>query len=325
MAVSGVDFNVFSGLINKLAVGLSGVDDEGGKAGKALAALGVQSKDPATAMRELALSLDQYADGANKAALLTAIFGRGAAQYAGALKDLARDAEMAASVTGTFAAEAEKLEKSMARLKVETDAWVTLIASGLVPTLNDWLENVRNAHAAGLGWFKSFIVGTTYSDELVGSVERLNKRIVEAKANLQTEPGFNGIMGWLQTTPEELAALNREMAVLLGMLAKSQQGANGDQWDRYLMGVQGMPAGGQKPEAPTIPGADPKTKAAIDYYLKGLGDIADALKAEDEARKKTLEGYRQQLELIDKLYEAQPKTIEEIATEPRATRSRSTP
>ncbi len=149
MAISGVDFGTFQTLTNKLAVGLSGVDEEGGKAAKALAALGVQSRDPATAMRELALKLDQYADGANKAALLTAIFGRGAAQYAGALKDLAQDTAQAATITTDFAAEAEKLQKEMARAKIEIDALAVTIAGPLTTAVSEFREPAANAGDRG--------------------------------------------------------------------------------------------------------------------------------------------------------------------------------
>ena len=73
--VSGASFETIDAAIKKLAVGMAGVDEESSRAGKALAAIGVASKDPAQALAEIALKFAQDEDGANKAALAAAIFG----------------------------------------------------------------------------------------------------------------------------------------------------------------------------------------------------------------------------------------------------------
>jgi hypothetical protein len=309
--VSGTDFNTIDAAIKKLAVGMAGVDDETGRAGKALSALGIQSRDPAQAMTEIAQKFAELEDGSGKAALAVAIFGKSGASLLPVLKDIAQNSTIVGTTTREMAADAEKLEKSLRALSVQAGGLKQALLADLVPTLNEWIDNTIKAHEAGLGWFRSFIVGTQYASELQPRIEQLSKQIYEAKANLKTDAGFDGIMGWLKTTPEELSNMNREMAILLGMVAKANQAQNADKTDRYLMGLQGAPVGYLK-QAPVVPGATPAAKAAVDYYLKGLGDIADALKTEDETRKKALEGYRQQLELIDKLYEANAKSIEQI-------------
>ena len=78
---------------------MAGVDEESSRAGKALAAIGVQSRDPAQALTEIAQKFATYEDGANKAALAVAIFGKSGAQLLPILKDIAENVDIAATVT----------------------------------------------------------------------------------------------------------------------------------------------------------------------------------------------------------------------------------
>lgn len=311
MAVSGVDTGTFTSLMNKLAVGLSGVDDEGGKAGKALAALGVQAKDPAAAMKELAVKLDQYADGANKAALLTAIFGRGAAQYAGALKDLARDTEMAATVTTGFAAEAENLQKEMARAMVEVDALAATLASRLVPSFRELIGEMNEGIKIAGGFWNALTTlgGINPFNTLSENLEDTRKRISDIVNDTGMEARWARALGVSDSMLERLRQREQFLTYQLQRAANARYGAsNADARDLALASMN------RRPDAPVVSDAA-KTKAAVDHYLKGMSDIADALKREDAERKKVLDGYREQLDLMDKLYEANAKSIDSIAKE----------
>ncbi|MBK9704794.1 MAG: hypothetical protein IPO75_15875 [Betaproteobacteria bacterium] len=119
--VSGASFETIDAAIKKLAVGMAGVDEESSRAGKALAAIGVASKDPAQALTEIALKFAQYEDGANKAALAVAIFGKAGANLLPVLKDIAENVDIAGTVTTQQAKAAEDLEKSWRRLGVAGD------------------------------------------------------------------------------------------------------------------------------------------------------------------------------------------------------------
>ncbi len=274
--VSGADFGTIDAAVKKLAVGMAGVDEETGKAGKALAALGINTRDPAQAMEELARTFAQFQDGPEKAAYAVAIFGKAGASLLPILKDIAENSQVAGTVTGEMAKEAEKLEKAMRSLSVQAGGFKAALLGEIVPALNEWIDSTRKAHDAGLGWFKSLDIGTTYADRLQPRIEQLAANIEKAKANLKTEPGYDGIMGLFKTTPEELASMNREMAVLLGMLAKAQQGLNADKTDRYLMGQQGAPSG-YLARMPKPPSADDnaKVKKAADTW----NEFAAAIKA----------------------------------------------
>jgi hypothetical protein len=259
MAISGVDFGTFQTLTNKLAVGLSGVDEEGGKAAKALAALGVQSRDPATAMRELALKLDQYADGANKAALLTAIFGRGAAQYAGALKDLAQDTAQAATITTDFAAEAEKLQKEMARAKIEIDALAVTIAGPLTTAVSEFLRMTREGGWNGFwAWMGLTPADNADPDRALAETEAKIARIKEEIAELSKDTLTNKINNFLWSDVENL---QRTLAIAEARAATLRNIAQGI--TSAIVAASG--SGGAKPDAPKPPGGSASKQAIADY------------------------------------------------------------
>jgi hypothetical protein len=274
MAISGVDFGTFQTLTNKLAVGLSGVDDEGGKAAKALAALGIQSKDPATAMRELALSLDKYADGANKAALLTAIFGRGAAQYAGALKDLAQDTAQAATVTTDFAAEAEKLQKEMARAKIEVDALAVTIAGPLTTAVSEFLRMTREGGWSGFwAWMGLTPADNADPDKALAETEAKIARIKDEIAELSKDTLTNKINNFLWSDVENL---ERTLAVAEARAATLRTIAQGI--TSAIAAATG--SGGSKPDAPKPPGGAGKdAKVATADYTAEILKLNNALNA----------------------------------------------
>jgi len=252
MAVSGVDMGTFTSLMNKLAVGLSGVDDEGGKAGKALAALGVQSKDPATAMKELAVSLDKYADGANKAALLTAIFGRGAAQYAGVLKDLARDTEMAATVTTDFAAEAENLQKEMARARIEVEALAVSIAGPLTTAVSSFLKMTRESGWSGFfAWLGLSSEDQANADQALAETQDKIARLQKMREELSIDTITNKVNNLLFG---DIADIDKQLAVLQARASMLQSIANAT--TSYITGLNGD----NRPDAPKPPSAEHTTK-----------------------------------------------------------------
>jgi hypothetical protein len=300
--VSGASFDTIDGAIKKLAVGMAGVDEESSRAGKALAAIGVQSRDPAQALTEIAQKFATYEDGANKAALAVAIFGKSGASLLPILKDIAENVDIAGTVTAAQAKAAEDLEKSYRRLGVAANDFKTILLNELVPALTAGFTAFNLARAAGLGFLDALSITGNYGP--AGIAKAVNDAAAEvAKFQKATDEAPND--SWAERYAQDLDKAQKKLIALKAI----QDSIARPGWDSAYPSRN---SSGRQTEAPVVPGADPKSKAAVDYYLKGLGDIADALKAEDEARKKALEGYRQQLELIDKLYEANAKSIEQI-------------
>lgn len=92
-AAAGVTVDDIGGAMNKLAKNLTGVDDESKAAGAALDALGIPIKefkelDPAKQMEVVAKALGGFQDGAQKAAVAMALFGKSGAQLLPFFKEL---------------------------------------------------------------------------------------------------------------------------------------------------------------------------------------------------------------------------------------------
>lgn len=141
--ISGVSIEQLSPMFQRLSMALSGIDDESKEAGKALAALGIASRDPASAFKELALRLDEYRDGAEKAALVQSILGRGAQQYLPLLKDMARDEQALATVTTEQARAAEEMEKMLRRISIESTTFKNAVLNTIVPAITELLTQFR--------------------------------------------------------------------------------------------------------------------------------------------------------------------------------------
>lgn len=162
---SGASIESITEIAGKLQRSMSGADQETSKAAEAFKALGIQTRDASGNLRgvddvltELADALNQYADGSNKVALVQAILGKAGAAAIPILKDLANTQREAASVTTEQAAEAERLQKAFAALKVQSEAFYQSLASLLIPKLADLVTAYKKAREAGMGLFDALDV-----------------------------------------------------------------------------------------------------------------------------------------------------------------------
>ena len=304
--VSGADFGTIDAAIKKLAVGMAGVDEESTRAGKALAAIGVSAKDPAQALTEIAQKFSTYEDGANKAALAVAIFGRQGASLLPVLKDIAQNVDIAATVTTDQARAAEDLEKAYRRLGVESTTFKNILLSDVVPALNASISSFNLARAAGLGFLDSLMMTGNYGPEGIASaIAAATKEVERLRA---AEQGATS-ESWAEQFAKQLDVAEKKLRALKTI----QDSINRPAWDAAYPSRNSP---GSRGEAPVIPGGDPaKIKKAADGYkeaAKALKEWQDQEKAFDDARKGYNEGLRAQLEFIDKLYEANTKSIEGI-------------
>ncbi len=154
--IGGHDFEGLSSQIGKMIKGLKASDEDGQKAAKALEHIGIQAKTATGAWRdmgevtiELAKKLHQYEDGAGKVALVQDALGKGAERYLPLLKDIAEEGEVQARVTAQQAAEAEKLEKSWNRIKLQMEDFSRSTALGMVGALQSITDNLVTANEKG--------------------------------------------------------------------------------------------------------------------------------------------------------------------------------
>lgn len=212
--VSGADFATIDAAIKKLAVGMAGVDEESSKAGKALALLGIQARDPAEALQEVALSFAKFADGPEKAALAVQIFGKAGANLLPILKDIAANQDIASTVTTKQAADAELLEKAWRRLGIEGNTLKNVLLSEIVPALTTIVTSFNEARKAGMGFFEA--LKNTGNYDLIGTQKQLmdlETQISKAEQSVAKyiERGDKGLASQLQPKIEEM---KRQAALL---------------------------------------------------------------------------------------------------------------
>jgi hypothetical protein len=157
--IGGHDFGLVEDSLVKLTKGLKGTEEETKNARQALVFLGIQAKtaagalrDPGEMMREVALKLATFEDGAGKTALALDLFGKSGAKLLPFLKDMAEEGTVNARVTAEQAAEAEKFEKAMGRLSVVMDDARRQAIMPWTSTAKDMVEQLSEGLKIFGGW-----------------------------------------------------------------------------------------------------------------------------------------------------------------------------
>lgn len=166
--LSGANFQELTAGLGKMIKGLAGSELETSKAGEAFRRLGIETRDasgalrqPAVLFQELSVKLDGYADGADKAAYMQAILGRGGEKYLPLLKDMVEYGNLNAKVTAEQAAYADEYQKSQKRLSIATDGVVKKIAGEMIPAAAGFIDALAKT-----------IKGT---NDTGGAIDRLTK------------------------------------------------------------------------------------------------------------------------------------------------------
>lgn len=219
MDIAGKDFDSVATLVAKLAAGMAGAEDDTTKVGHALAALGVEAKDPAEALQEIAVKLSKYQDGITKAALAKDLFGQKAIQFLAQLKDIAAMQDVASTVTAQQAAEAEKLEQALRRMGVESTNLKNALLSDLVPALNGIIERFRLARKEGEGFFSAFVSSTQSMEYIVPTITEAGNAVAALQKKLayvQNAPQFSSSIV-PQKVIDELKSAQKELGILIAM------------------------------------------------------------------------------------------------------------
>lgn len=178
--IGGHDLSAVEGAMVRLTKALAGGDEEAKGAGHALAALGLKAEDlrgmdTAEAMLAVANALAKYENGAGKTALMLDLLGKSGAAAIPFFEDLAEKGKLVAKVTAEQAAEAEKLEKEMAKLKVMSDDTSRSIASALVPALLKFTEQLVEGKTIAGGWLSAMWEFGVLLDPTKGIPQNLNE------------------------------------------------------------------------------------------------------------------------------------------------------
>jgi len=213
--IAGADFGQLQAILLKLSVGMAGAGEEGSKAGAALKALGVTATDPAQALQEIAISLNKYEDGVNKAAIAVALFGKQGTAFLATLKDIAELQDVGATVTKKQAEEAENLEKAWRRLSVETEGFKNLILNSVVPALVDMLDVMREGTNIAGGFWAAISMGLFGKADPFESTQAGINRLEAELAELKKQADEGGIFDrFAEDATKQIDAVTKKLQLL---------------------------------------------------------------------------------------------------------------
>ena len=131
--------------MTKLAKNMAGGTEESKGAGLALKALGLnfdsfKQMSPDEQFMAMAKSMDEFKDGAGKAAIAQALLGKEGAAMLPMMKDLAAVGELQAEVTTEQANQADNFNDNLTRLHAASDLLKKQIVMAMLPAMNGFLQ-----------------------------------------------------------------------------------------------------------------------------------------------------------------------------------------
>jgi len=246
--IAGGNIDDLNNALITLTQGMAGTDRQSVRVQKTLQLLGVTAKDPAQAFEQLALKLATYADGPNKLALATAIWGGQAKKTLAILQEMSSLQDVQATRTAEQVAAAEQLGKEYARLSYESQKFAEVVLNSLVPSLITLIKTFTDTTSAA----DSFGRGLTGTINLLlrsGSdaarLRDVNKEIEALQDSLKESTPFKGLDTVRQFFDSSvLEQLKAEKATLEKRLREQAR----SQIEKDVSGVFGP-----KPNAPPPP------------------------------------------------------------------------
>jgi len=148
-AFTGTDIGTVDGMIVKLAKNMTTADEKGSKFAKAMGALGlsidgIEKRDPAQQFVDIANALQDYEDGAGKAAIMTDLINKSAAEMLPYMNDVAESLNDFTGETAEAAAAAAKYQDDLGRMKVKYDEVATSIVKDALPAMTDFVGGISD-------------------------------------------------------------------------------------------------------------------------------------------------------------------------------------
>lgn len=139
---AGVSMDSVAGAMNKLTKGLTGVDDESKAAGAALGALGLKVEDfkkldPAEQYEAISKAMAGFEDGAGKAAVAQALFGKAGVEQLKVFKALEEQGGRTKILTQEQIELADAYADQQAKLTTELGLYAQAAATQALPAVND--------------------------------------------------------------------------------------------------------------------------------------------------------------------------------------------
>jgi len=285
-ALGGKTIADMEGPLSKLVKSLDEAGDSSSDAARALEALGLNVADirqmsPDQAFIAIANATQDYADGAGKAAVMTALFGKEGAKLIPTLNDVAEVGGKYLKITQAQIDAADEFDKQIKRLTATFDDFKVNVGNTVIPVINRIVSEFRDASEAGLGFWATLgqMQGTlgrfeSWDTKAAGARKEID-RLRDAIKNLDDWEKIAGVENDLD------AKLQKQQRLLAFYVARSNAGR-----DAMANALGAGDIGSDKPAigfSGSAPKPAPKAKAA--KVEDTLGDfIQDA-----EARYKPFE------------------------------------
>ena len=178
---TGTDLGVVDDMLVKLSKNLNTVDEKGSKAAKALAAIGISAdemkgKDTAEAFVYVTQKLQDYEDGGAKAALVTDLISKSAANMLPFMNDVAESVDKFSSYSKMAAGQAAALQDQMGLLKVKYSELRTEIVIAALPAANAFLGALVDTKTKANDLTKNTNI-SSWADEVAIGLARVADRV----------------------------------------------------------------------------------------------------------------------------------------------------
>lgn len=225
---TGGNFETVSTSLMKLNQALGLTIKPGSDAEKVLKAIGLNAKqlrdlDPAEALRQTAVALNQFADDGKKGVAVQLLFGKSLKEMAPLLKNVAEAGELVATITTQQAEEAEKFNKQLFAMQTAAGDLKRELALGLLPVMSQLLQNYRDIKELGSmdlilkdaakGMLSLGFADTRMTGDHGGDINRILAERTELEKQLASAQR-DGRGMHIRTLNEEIFTLNRYLEVL---------------------------------------------------------------------------------------------------------------
>lgn len=219
--LAGTNFDGVGEAMVKLSRNMSGSGVETKVTTQALEFLNIKSKDTAgnfrdtaDVMKEIAVKMNEYSDGAGKTAIVQDLLGKGAAVLLPYMKELGEATDRNTQVTEATVKQAHEYVLAQREMAAATSATWMAIANFLLPGLTELLKTFNALKAAG-GW-KAIFFGI---DEFVGQADPIHVMQEKLDALMKTRAEFER-MGAIKRlfSADDIAIVNTQISMLTSKL-----------------------------------------------------------------------------------------------------------
>ncbi len=298
-------FNPIEQGITRLAKGLAEIDDPSSNAIRALDAIGVSARDSNGELRkaadvyiDVARSLQQYEDGAEKTAVAQALFGKSGAELLPMLNNLAQGVDHVNALTKENARLAAEFNDGVALGKARVNNFFLSLSVDLLPTLNNIASAVNNS----TGQISSFSNGSSVAISVLKGLAIAGFTVVD------TFRGMGREIGARAAQLAALASMDFSGAKFIGQALAEDNMKSRAEYDKFVDTV----LNGEQRIAQAVDAGG--TKKAIDFQVK----LPAAVNASTNAIEKQTKAFDIELHKL-KEYESEAKRARDI-TESVATK-----